>query len=128
MIGSSSSSRKVTLGGLVIAMALMACGPTSAKAGLATIPTGTQIETKIDWTHQVSLNVESSTTSTTSTDTQSLFASEPSATTQSTASIATIETARNAAEAPMPPAVISGSVMLLIGAAAARSMKRKLAM
>jgi hypothetical protein len=125
MIGSSSG--KVTLGGLVIAMALMACDTTSAQAGLATIPAGTQVETKIDWTHQVSLNVESTTTSTTSIDTQSLFASD-SATTQSTASIAMIEAKRTPAEAPIPPAAISGSIMLLIGAAAVRSMKRKLAL
>ena len=126
MIGSSNGKR--TLSGLVIAMALLACGPTSANAGLATIPTGTQIETKIDWTSQVSLNVESTTTSTTSIDTQSLFASDSGVTTQSTASVAMIEVNPTAAEAPIPPAAISGSVMLLIGAAAARSMRRKVAL
>jgi len=125
MIG--TTNKHMTLGGLVIALALSAMAATPAHAGLTNIPSPAKTESKTDWSDQtIRFNIDS--TSSSSIDTQSLFASQTSETT-STANIEMIPTtAHTAAEAPMPPAVISGAVLMILGAIAARVMTRKLAM
>ena len=120
MMSSGRINQTKMLGNLVIALAFMAMGPATVHAGMTTISSPAKAESTLDWSNRI----EGASTS--SVDTQSLFAAETS-TSSANIEMQTIRPTPTPAEAPMPPAALSGSILLIISAIAARTLKRKLA-